>query len=74
MVAVCERCELLVRDPQCGLQSEQGRPIYGWQCVGLPNIGRFIRRAKTEGRNSYGGVRYKVYGKSSVCQTDPQDD
>ena len=45
---------------------------YGWRLFGLLGGGRFIVRAKTEGRNSYGGVWYRFYGKLSVCQTGPQ--
>ena len=56
MAAVCRRCEILVKYPRCDLQLEQGRPRYGWRRVGSTNGGRVIERAKTEGRNSYGGV------------------
>ena len=55
MAAVCERCELLVRDPCCDLRSDQGQPSYGSRCVRLSDGGRFIGRAKKEGKNSYGG-------------------
>ena len=54
-LAVCERCEILVREPRCNLQLEQGRPSNGWRRVGLLGGGWFIGRAKKEGRNSYGG-------------------
>ena len=67
--AVCERCELPVRDPRCDLRSEQGQSINGWRRVGLSDGGRFIRSAKMEGRNSYGGVWYRFYGKSPNKQT-----
>ena len=56
-----KRWELLVREPRCDTRSEQGRLSYGWQRVGLPNGGRFIRRAKKEGRNSNWGVWYRLY-------------
>ena len=69
---MCEQCELLVREPCCGLQLDQGRLSYGWRLVGLPDSGWFIGRAKKEGRNSYLEVWYKVYGKASVCQTGLQ--
>ena len=45
-----------MREPCCDLQSEQGRPIYGWRRVAISDGGRAIGRAKKEGRNSYGGV------------------
>ena len=57
IVAVCEWCELPVREPCCNLRSEQGWLSNGWRYVGLLDGGRVIRRVKTEGRNSYlGGV------------------
>ena len=59
--AVCEQCELPVREPHYDLWSEQGRPSYGWRRVRLPDGCRFIGRAKTEGRNSYRGVVYDKY-------------
>ena len=53
--AVCKRCELPVKNPHYGFLSEQGRPSYGCQRVGLTDGDRFIGRAKMEGRNFYGG-------------------
>ena len=64
-MAVCERCELPVSEPCCNLRSEQGQTSYGWRRVAISDSGRAIGRAKTEGRNSYGGVRYSFYGKLS---------
>ena len=55
MAAVCDQCEILVRDPCCDLRSDQGQPSYGLRRVRLSDGGRFIRRAKKEGENSYGG-------------------
>ena len=40
--------------------------------VGLSDSGQVIGRTKEEGRNSYGGVWYKFYGKASVWQTGPR--
>ena len=52
--AVCEPCDLLVREPRCNLQSEKGRTSYGWRGGGLPDSVQVIRSEKTEGRKSYG--------------------
>ena len=52
---MCGRCELLVQEPRCDIRSEQRRPRYGWRRVDIIDGGRAIRRAKKEGRNSYGG-------------------
>ena len=60
---MCEWCEITVREPCCDLLSEKGRPGYGWWHVKIIDDGRAIGRAKKEGRNSYGGVWYKFYGK-----------
>ena len=56
MEALCEQCELPVKNSRCNFQSEKGRPVYGWQHVELPDDGRVTRRAKMEERNSYKGV------------------
>ena len=61
-----------MKDPRCDLQSEQERPSYGWQRVELLDGGRAIERAKKEGRNSYGGVWYRFYGKLPNKQTGPR--
>ena len=61
-----------MRYPHLNIQSDQGRPIYGWRHVGLPDGGRLIGRVKKEGINSNKGVWYTLYGKLSVCQTGPQ--
>ena len=61
---MCELCELPVRDPHCDILLEQGRPSYGCQRVEIIDGGRAIRRAKKEGRNSYGVVWYRFYNKS----------
>ena len=71
MVCVCV-CEILVREPRCDLRSEQGRPSYVWRRAAIIDGGRAIRRAKQEGRNSYGGVWYSFYGKSPK-PTGPRD-
>ena len=65
-VAVCEQCEILVRDPYCDLWSYKGRLIYVWRRVGLSDNGRVIWRGEKEGRNSYRGVWYMFYVKLSV--------
>ena len=68
---MCERCELPVQEPRYDLQLEQGRPSYGWRRVEILDSGRAIRRAKKEGRKSYGGVWYWLYGKLPK-QTGPR--
>ena len=70
--AVCERCDLPVREFCCDIRSEQGRPSYGWRRVEILDGGRAIGRAKKEGRNSYGGVWYWFYSKL-LKQTGPTD-
>ena len=42
-----------------------GRLSYGWRCVEILNGGLAIGRTKKEGRNSYRGVWYWFYGKST---------
>ena len=69
MVAVCEWCEILMRELCCDLQLEQGWLSYGWWCVRLPNGGRITGRVKTEGRNSYRVFWYRFFGNLLVCQT-----
>ena len=56
--AVCERCEILLIHPLYDLRTDQGRPSYGWRHVGISDNSRINRRAKMEGRNSYGGLVY----------------
>ena len=69
---MCKRCELPVQDPRCDLRSEQGRPSYSWRRVAISDGARALGRAKKEGRNSYWGVWYSFYGKSSK-PTGPRD-
>ena len=52
-VAVCDQCKLLVREPCCGLLSEQGWMSYCWRRSGLPGSGWVIRRSKMDGINSH---------------------
>ena len=70
--AVCERCELPVREPRCDLRSEQGQPSYGWWRGAISDGDRAIRRTKKEGRNSYGVFFHSFYGKTSK-PTGPRD-
>ena len=72
IAVVCKRCEIPVREYRCDLRLEQGQPSYGWQRVGLSYDSRAIRRAKKKEINSYGGVWYRFYGKSSIKQTVPR--
>ena len=69
---MCERCDLPVIYICCDLLLEQGCLRYGWRRTWLSKGVWDIGWAKTEGRNSYGGVWYMFYGKSSVKQTGPQ--
>ena len=71
MAAVCEWCELLVQEPHCNLRSEKVWPSYGWRRVEILNGGRATKRAKTEGRNTYGGVFYRFYCKYTNKYTVP---
>ena len=58
---VCVRAR--VCEPSCNLQLEQGWLSYGWRYVKIIDGVWAIGSTKKEGRNSYGGGWYWLYGK-----------